>query len=200
MTGAFHCLWIFNNATERADSEETSTVLVPPEGEHSARIVAHASGCPVPIEWAKYLVGKCGVFAREIHNIDAKFCKVDQHVVMGHLTRWAQSGNMPEPTGLSPEIIRPVMPPSAGIWAQLALQGFANDIPLPGGIIMHAEQLTIQDVDISEGADKTTETVKIIRKDAVRFVVFHYKSNGKFKAGDWEIFETEREEEDENKP
>jgi hypothetical protein len=71
------------------------------------------------------------------------------------------------------------------------MQEFVNDIPLPGGIVMHAKPVEIEDTEVGEALDKRVEVTTILRKDAVRVAVFHYLNNGTHMAGDWEIFQTE---------
>jgi len=54
---------------------------------------------------------------------------------------------------------------------------------------MFAKPIEIDDIDTEEALDGVIEKTTILRKDAIRVVVFHYEGDD---AGLWEVFETER--------
>lgn len=193
-TGAFVHVWIHIQCTKRAN--KGGLVFVSEEDDaQAAKIVSNALGIPVAPEWMDIVSSSAGHQYGMISNMTGRFLALHKEKIMTALGEEARNKELPTPTPIRPEQIRPIMPPSVGIWAQLAMQEFINEIPLPGGLIMHAEQIVIKDIDSEEAIDGVIEKTTIERKDAVRITVFHFEGDD---AGEWEIFETERMEDDTN--
>jgi hypothetical protein len=191
-TGAFVHVWIHRNCTKDPIGKR---LFVPnQEDELAAKMVSNACGAPVAPEWMDIIASNTGyVNYRNIMGVDGRFLNVSREKVMRALGKEAKDGELPTPSPIKPEQIRPIMPPSVGIWAQLAMQEFINEIPLPGGIIMHAQPIMIKDVETEEAIDGRVERTTVERKDAVRVTVFHYEGD---RAGEWEVFETEKIDDD----
>ncbi len=191
-SGAFHAVWLHNNATPRATDEELPGLLPLGSRTVAAQIVANTTGLPVLPEWVNDIMDQTGyVDKKHRDGIHGEFKHMFGGEIQRYMTQMAANGTLDEPMVRNPEVLRPIMPPSTGIWAQLAMQEFVNDIPLPGGIVMHAKPVEIEDTEVGEALDKRIEVTTILRKDAVRVSVFHYLNNGTHMAGDWEIFQTE---------
>jgi hypothetical protein len=199
-TGTFHAIWIHVNGTGKpggahAYSHVDDMVLLPKTSEIvMAQIMSNKSGIPIAPEWVHHIIGKAEVgWDYRIHNLNVRFVRAGRGKLMNILTQAVEDNMLVEPKMVEPDILRPIMPPSAGIWAQLAMQEFINEVPLPGGIIMHAEPIVLEDSEVGEAIDGRVEFVEITRKDCVRVTVFQYKTDSSRGAigGTFEVFQTE---------
>lgn len=197
-SGAFHCVWFHKNATGKPLTDRIP-ILMPHNSVVQAQMLSGVTGLPIVAEWVdEIMVGQRRIDRRSSIGLSGGFIYAFEGEIMNKLTKLAAAGNLPEPKRRQPEILRPIMPPSTGIWAQLAMQEFVNDIPLPGNIIMHSRPIELIDTEVGESLDKKVEVTEIIRKDAVRIVVFHYGHSNGFSPGDWEIYQTETAEDFDN--
>jgi hypothetical protein len=186
-TGAHAHIWIHKQCTSRAD--RGSVFIMNGSDEEKAKMISNVAGFPVAPEWAEYLESRIKSSSGWRNKVLGTYAYIDRRKISEYLAAEAKQGKLVEPWIRDPEIIRPIMPPSVGIWAQFAMQEFVNGTPLPGGMMMHAEPIKIKDRDSEVRFDGKIETTTLIRKDAVRITVFHYTGD---RAGEIEVFETER--------
>ena len=186
-TGAHVHIWVHKKCT--SDSAQ-GMLWIPENKEEAARLISNACGIPITPEWMDDIpTSSAHSWYATKFLMNGYFKTVNRELIMKQLGKLAKGGNLTKPEPIEPEKIRPIMPPSVGIYAQLAMQEFINNIPLPGGIIMFAKPIEIDDIDTEEALDGVIEKTTILRKDAIRVVVFHYEGDD---AGLWEVFETER--------
>ncbi len=190
-SGGFHSVWFYRNATAKPHTTR-DPLFAPLNDTVAAQMMANITGLPIPPEWADLIISKkFRVDKQTVYRVDGTFFHIFREATMKDLTVLARNDELPEPKKRQPEILRPIMPPSTGIWAQLAMQEFVNDIPLKDGIIMHSSPIELIDTEVGEALDQRIEVTEIIRKDAITVAVFHYKDSGLFRAGDWEVYQTE---------
>lgn len=185
-SGAYLSIWIHNNATCRPDAKATSNLFIPEDNVIAANMISRMTGFPVAPEWMEYVKGYY-VRKSSIQNLKGKFIQIPRHRLEELLIPLAKRGELETPEFRPPEVIRPIMPPSVGIWGQFVTQEFINEIPMGNRIIMHAEPIEIPDVDQEITPDGKKETIEVIRKDCARITVFHFAGQ---EAGEVEIYET----------
>lgn len=191
--GAFHCVWFHRNATAEP-IDDSIPLLLPTQEAVAAKMIANLTGLPVVKEWVAEVKRPLSTAWRDVSKfrVQGDIYHVNPESVMGVMSRAARDGLLPEPGDAQPEVLRPIMTPSSGIWAQLAMQEFVNDVPMKdNGIIMHSTPIELLDTEVSESLDDKIEVTNILRRDAVRISVFHYKMSNGFSPGDWEVYQSE---------
>jgi len=197
--GLFHSIWIHQNMTDNPVSSYRILGLPMNLRDAYTRISNHLGLCVFP-EWAHPDVYPYGVSSIYISsswnkNIKNQFVTMDRMNVMSGLTKKAvhhrnMGKSLPDPEPLKAEEIFPMMPLSANNYAQLVLQGDANNYPMQiddDKFVMFAEQIRDTDTEVEENIAGETEITTIHRTDASRVTVFHYTGP---KAGEWEIFQS----------
>ena len=203
ISGAYQSIWVHTNLTGKMARSMQATALCQSKPKLSAKLISAASGLPIMPEWVDDLnTGNCFQYLQNYHsfNIDACAKRPEPDAIKRRLTQLAKVGNLDEPTPGASEIIRPLMPPSAGGYAQLALQQFINNYPLSTAegdkFVLYAKPMIKEDVEVSDVMNDKVEITTVTRKDAVHVELFHYAGP---RAGEWEVFETGAgEDEEEN--